>query len=45
MKRFNAFSSQAIAALGSVAVTAVLMAYAIIPASPSVMNTISPVIA
>ncbi|GMN12645.1 enoyl-CoA hydratase [Altererythrobacter sp. MTPC7] len=37
MKFFSNWSSQVIAGLGSLAVSGVLMAYAIVPASPSIV--------
>ncbi|WP_379545983.1 enoyl-CoA hydratase [Qipengyuania sp. DSG2-2] len=45
MNRLSNWSSQLFAGLGSLAVTGALMAYAIIPASPSLANSIAPVIA
>ncbi len=41
MKRFCNWSAQIIAGLGSLAVSGVLMAYAIIPASPSIVPVIA----
>ncbi len=41
MKRLSDWSSQVIAGLGALAVSGVLMAYAIVPASPSIVPVIA----